>query len=57
MHVQRSAIFIIMGANIGTSVTSTIVALGQIANFKQFTRAFAAATVHDVFNFLTALVF
>ena len=34
-----------MGANIGTSVTSTIVALGQSGNRNEFRRAFAAATV------------
>ena len=43
----------IMGANIGTSVTSTIVALTQIGNIDQFQRAFSAAVVHDFFNWLT----
>ena len=38
------AIYIIMGANIGTSVTSTIVALGQANDRDEFRRAFAAAT-------------
>ncbi|KAH3848193.1 hypothetical protein DPMN_090552 [Dreissena polymorpha] len=50
------AIPIIMGANIGTSITNTIVSLGQIANKNDFRRAFAGATVHDVFNWLTVLV-
>lgn len=54
---KESAIFIIMGANIGTSVTSTIVALGQSTHRTQFIRAFAAATIHDAFNFLTVIVF
>jgi len=45
-----------MGANIGTSVTNTIVAIGQMGNGDQLERAFAAATVHDCFNFLTVLV-
>ncbi|KAK3595938.1 hypothetical protein CHS0354_032448 [Potamilus streckersoni] len=45
-----------MGANIGTSITNTIVSLGQIANKEDFRRAFAGATVHDVFNWLTVLV-
>ena len=49
----RSAIYMIMGANIGTSVTSTIVALTQIGNVDQFQRAFSAAVVHDFFNWLT----
>merc|ERR1719502_1340277 len=49
--------WLVMGANIGTSVTSTIVALGQALDKNEFRRAFAAATVHDMFNFLTVLVF
>jgi sodium-dependent phosphate cotransporter len=50
------AIYIIMGANIGTSVTSTIVSLGQANDRNQFRRAFAAATIHDCFNFMTVIV-
>jgi sodium-dependent phosphate cotransporter len=45
-----------MGANIGTSVTSTIVCLGQVQDSDEFRRAFAAATIHDMFNFLTVAV-
>eukprot|EP00117_Sycon_ciliatum_P046808 scpid52902/ scgid5456/ Sodium-dependent phosphate transport protein 2B; Na(+)-dependent phosphate cotransporter 2B; Sodium/phosphate cotransporter 2B; Solute carrier family 34 member 2 len=47
---------IVMGANIGTSVTNTIVSIGQIGDREQFKRAFAGATVHDMFNFLSVLV-
>ncbi|XP_052273872.1 sodium-dependent phosphate transport protein 2B-like [Dreissena polymorpha] len=50
------AIPIVMGANIGTSVTNTIVAMGQITNKADFRRAFAGATVHDMFNWMTVLV-
>ena len=50
------AIPIIMGANIGTSVTNTIVSFTQIANENEFRRAFAGATVHDMFNWLAVLV-
>jgi sodium-dependent phosphate cotransporter len=49
----KQAIPIIMGANIGTSVTSTIVALGQASQKDEFRRSFAAATIHDMFNFLS----
>jgi sodium-dependent phosphate cotransporter len=49
----RQAIYMIMGANIGTSVTNTIVAMGQMGDGDQLERAFAGATVHDLFNFLT----
>ena len=45
-----------MGANIGTSVTNTIVSLGQITKKNDFRRAFAGATVHDMFNWLSVLV-
>jgi len=50
------AIPIIMGANIGTSVTNILVALGYIRRRDEFRRAFAGATVHDFFNVLTVLV-
>ncbi|HHG86729.1 MAG TPA: Na/Pi cotransporter family protein [Bacteroidetes bacterium] len=50
------AVPIIMGANIGTSVTSTIVALGHITNRKEYRKAIAAATVHDFFNIITVSI-
>lgn len=46
----------VMGANIGTSVTSTIVAMGQMGNGDQLERAFAGATVHDMFNFISVAI-
>ncbi|XP_044079428.1 sodium-dependent phosphate transport protein 2A-like isoform X3 [Siniperca chuatsi] len=52
----QSAIPIIMGSNIGTSVTSTIVALMQAGERDEFERAFAGATVHDCFNWLSVSV-
>ncbi|XP_048348134.1 sodium-dependent phosphate transport protein 2A isoform X2 [Sphaerodactylus townsendi] len=52
----HSAIPIIMGSNIGTSVTSTIVALMQAGDRSEFKRAFAGATIHDCFNWLSVLV-
>lgn len=52
----KQAIPLIMGANIGTSVTSTIVALAQSGNPDEFRRAFAAATVHDMFNFCSVAI-
>ncbi len=50
------AIPIIMGANIGTSVTNTLVSLGHVTRPEEFRRAFAGATVHDFFNWLTVLI-
>jgi len=52
----RTAIPMIMGANIGTSVTNTIVSFTQISNRDEFKRAFSAATVHDMFNWLTVII-
>ncbi|CAL8126774.1 unnamed protein product [Orchesella dallaii] len=49
------AVPIIMGANIGTSITNTIVSLTQVGDRNQFRRAFAGATVHDMFNWLTVI--
>ena len=46
----------VMGANIGTSLTSTLVSLTQISDRRQFELAFAGATVHDCFNWLTVTV-
>jgi sodium-dependent phosphate cotransporter len=46
------AVPVILGANIGTSVTSTIVSIGHISNKKEFRKAIAAATAHDFFNIL-----
>lgn len=52
----QSAIYMVMGANIGTSVTNTIVAMGHLGDGDELERAFAGATVHDVFNFLSAAI-
>ena len=52
----RNAIPIIMGANLGTAVTSTIVALGSITRKEEFKKAFAGATLHDFFKILTIII-
>ncbi|MEZ5375741.1 MAG: Na/Pi symporter [Acidimicrobiales bacterium] len=46
------AVPMVMGANIGTTVTNTLVSLGHVRQSAEFKRAFAAATVHDFFNVL-----
>ncbi|XP_039530669.1 solute carrier family 34 member 2a [Pimephales promelas] len=51
-----TAVPIIMGTNIGTSVTNTLVAMTQVGDRNTFRRAFAGATVHDFFNWLSVLV-
>ncbi len=49
------AIPIIMGANIGTTITNTIVSLAHITRRNEFERAFAASVVHDFFNVLAVV--
>jgi sodium-dependent phosphate cotransporter len=51
-----AAIPIVMGANIGTSVTNTLVSLGHLSRGQEFERAFAASTVHDFFNIFAVLL-
>ena len=54
----QGAIPIIMGANMGTTVTNTLVAMTSINRRTEFQRAFAGATMHDFFNIMTiALLF
>ncbi|MDF1739611.1 MAG: Na/Pi symporter, partial [Verrucomicrobiales bacterium] len=51
------AIPMIMGANIGTTITNTLVSLGHVRNGTEFKRAFAAATIHDFFNLISVVIF
>jgi solute carrier family 34 (sodium-dependent phosphate cotransporter) len=53
----QNAIPVIMGANVGTAVTSAIVALGHMTRKQEFERAFGAAIVHDMFNIMTVAIF
>ena len=51
-----TAVFAIMGANIGTSVTAVLVSLANLRIRSQFRRSFTAALVHDLFNLLTVAI-
>src|SRR5699024_11153812 len=51
------AVPIILGANIGTTLTNTLVSFGMVRDREQFQRGFAAATVHDMFNLLAVVIF
>lgn len=51
------AIPMVMGANIGTTITNTIVSLGHMKKGDEFKRAFAAATIHDFFNMISVAIF
>jgi len=52
----HGAVPIIMGANVGTTITSTIVSLGFITKKKEFRRAVTIGTYHDFFNILTVII-
>lgn len=52
----ENAIPMVMGTNIGTTVTNTVVSLAHMTRRDEFQRAFAVATCHDFFNFLTVAV-
>ncbi len=52
----EGAIPMVMGANIGTSVTNTLVSLAHVTRPEEFRRAFAGATLHDFFNWMTVLI-
>lgn len=52
----EQAVPMVMGANIGTTLTSTLVSLSYIMNKKQFKRALSAGLLHDIFNIFTVLV-
>lgn len=50
------AVPMVMGANIGTTVTNTLVSLGHVRQSNEFRRALAAATVHDFFNVMAVAI-
>ncbi|WP_407332235.1 Na/Pi symporter [Enterovibrio sp. 27052020O] len=53
----ETAIPMIMGANVGTTVTNTLVSLGHARCKEEFRRAFTCATVHDFFNLMAVSIF
>ncbi len=50
------AVPMVMGANIGTTVTNSLVSLGHVRQSADFERAFGAAVVHDFFNVVAVAV-
>jgi len=56
MLAVAAAVPYIMGANIGTSITNTLVSMGHIVNKTEFRRAFSASIVHDFFNIISVLI-
>ena len=51
-----NAVPMIMGANIGTTVTATVVSLAHMGRREEFERAFPIAVCHDAFNYVSVLV-
>jgi sodium-dependent phosphate cotransporter len=51
-----NAVPMVMGANIGTTVTNTIVSLAHMGRKQEFNRAFSVATCHDFFNYMAVAV-
>jgi sodium-dependent phosphate cotransporter len=49
-------VFVIMGANIGTTLTSDLVSLSFITNKNKFRLALSTGVVHDFFNILTTII-
>ncbi|MEQ9049246.1 MAG: Na/Pi symporter [Marinoscillum sp.] len=52
----ENAIPVVMGANIGTTLTSTIVSMSYMTKTGEFRKAVSAGTVHDIFNVLTCIL-
>jgi len=51
----QTGVPMIFGANIGTSVTNTIVSGGFVGDKEQYRRGFSGATVHGMFNNMNVL--
>jgi sodium-dependent phosphate cotransporter len=52
----EAAVPMVMGANIGTTVTNTLASLGYLRRSAEFARAFAGATMHDFFNLIAVAI-
>jgi sodium-dependent phosphate cotransporter len=55
LDVQQG-IYMVMGANVGTAVTSMLVSLAHMGDGEELERAFAGSSVLYVFNFLTVVI-
>ncbi|CAB9510666.1 Sodium-dependent phosphate transport protein 2B [Seminavis robusta] len=52
----ETGVYLVMGANIGTTITNDMVSLAQFANVEEMERAFASACLHDLFNWMTVAI-
>lgn len=55
LDVQQG-IYMVMGANVGTSITSMLVSLSHLGDGEELERAFAGASVGFCFKFLTVII-
>lgn len=52
-----NAVPIVMGANIGTTVTNALVSFGHVSQREEFRRAFRGSIIHDLFNLMAVAIF
>ena len=52
----RQAIYMVMGANVGTAITAIIVTLGHLGDGDELEKAFAGAVINFVFKILVVVV-
>lgn len=52
----EQAVPLVMGANIGTTLTSTLVSFSYITREKDFKRALSAGILHDFFNIIVVII-
>lgn len=51
-----AAVPLIMGANVGTTLTSTIISLSFITHRRAFRKAISAGVVHDIYNIMLVIL-
>lgn len=52
----QNAIPIVMGANVGTTLTSTLVSLSFVTNRNEFRKAISAGSIHDIYNIFIVII-
>lgn len=52
----KDAVYMVMGANVGTAVTNTICSCVFMSDTKALYLAFAASLIHDLFNLMTVAI-
>ncbi|MTI21938.1 Na/Pi cotransporter family protein [Fulvivirga sp. RKSG066] len=52
----QDSVPMILGANVGTTLTSTLICLGYIDQKKEFRKAFATGVIHDFFNIIVVAI-